>query len=418
MLKNIANKRIVFKLREFPHLSETFIIAQIITAIKLRYEVRILTDQLLDVTENKHEDLLDQYNLLDKVIIEDYKVPKNKFLRLVKWSVLLMSHIKDINQIIQFHKEQIKFSLTWLYQWVFYKQFNKVAVFHVQYGTNSTTLAKLKKIGYKPSLVVTFHGHDAFFPINGFIPNEGYYDNLFQYGDVITVNTPYLEEQVLQLGCPEDKMNIIPVGVDTDFFYPKKEHNLKNGKLKLITVGRLNRVKGHIYAFEVVSELKKLGYNIELTVIGEGSERMNLEKNIAENNLHDSINLVGAKTQEQIRDLHWRSDVFLFTSVSLHYGSSTETQGLATIEAMACGLPVVVFDSGGVKYTVEDGKSGFVCDEYDILSMVSKVKLLIGDVDLVKKMGNGAVDFVNKNYAQNVIDTKWEIIYSDLSNGK
>jgi colanic acid/amylovoran biosynthesis glycosyltransferase len=128
--------------------------------------------------------------------------------------------------------------------------------------------------------------------------------------------------------------------------------------------------------------------------------------------------LVGAKSQEEIRELLWNNDIFLFPSVSLHYGKSTETQGLATIEAMACGLPVVVFDSGGVKYTLENFVSGFLCNEYDIDCMFNKVKLLIQDTEMQSKMSNQAVTFVNSNFSQNVIDEKWGIIYGNLSNGK
>lgn len=411
-------KKLIFRIGQFPHLSETFILAQIITAIKCGYDVKLLIGELLDFETSKQLDLITKYEIDKKIIIEDYKIPKNKVIRLIKWFALLSCNFSNIKTIIQFHKGNIKFSLTWLYQWVFYNGFNDVAIFHVQYGTNSTTLGLLKKAGFKPSLIVTFHGHDAFFPINGFIPNNGYYDNLFKYGNLITANTPYLADKVMGLGCPKELISIVPVGVDTDFFYPVKEYKFKDKKSKLITVGRLSVVKGHIYAFEVVKKLKQAGFDIVLTVVGEGTERTNLENYIMDNKLFDSIVLVGAKSQEEIRELLRNNDIFLFPSVSLHYGKSTETQGLATIEAMACGLPVVVFDSGGVKYTLENCVSGFLCNEYDIDYMFNKVKLLIQDTGMHSKMSNQAVTFVNSNFSQNVIDEKWGIIYGNLSNGK
>jgi colanic acid/amylovoran biosynthesis glycosyltransferase len=411
-------KKLIFKIGQFPHLSETFILAQIITAIKCGYDVRLLIGELLDFETSKQLDLITKYEIDKKIIEEDYRIPKNKIIRLIKWFALLAFNFKSIKTIINFHKGNLKFSFTFLYQWVFYNQFNDVAIFHVQYGTNSSTLALLKKTGFKPSIIVTFHGHDAFFPINGFIPNNGYYDNLFKYGNLITANTPYLADKIIELGCPKELLSIVPVGVDTDFFYPSNNKTKLTNSLRLITVGRLSIVKGHIYSLEVVKKLKQAGYNIMLTVVGEGSERLNLENYIRINKLSDSIVLAGAKSQQEIRELLWESDVFLFSSVSLHQGKSTETQGLATIEAMACGLPAVVFDSGGVKYTLEDGISGFVCDEYDIDCMTSKVKILIEDTAMAKKMSIQAVTFVNKNYSQKMIDSKWKTIYNNLSNGK
>nr|WP_230392549.1 glycosyltransferase family 4 protein [Flavobacterium sp. LC2016-01] len=331
--------------------------------------------------------------------------------------MLLILNLKKIKQIFHYNKEHSNFSLSWVYQWHFYNQFNDVDIFHVQYGTNSGVLSLLKKNGYKPSLIVSFHGHDAFFPINGYIANNGYYDNLFKYGDLIVANTPYLAEVITDLGCPEEKLKIVPIGVDTDFFYPQKTQR-NDSVFNLIIVGRLNVVKGHIYALEVVKKLKSEGFDVKLIIIGEGPERENLENYINNNSLSDSIILAGAKSREEIRELLWQNDTFLFPSVSLHNGKSTETQGLATIEAMACGLPVVVFDSGGIKYTLENKVSGFICDEYDIDCMVVKVKTLIENNNLLIEMGNQAVRFVNNNYSQKVIDKKWEIIYSDLSNEK
>lgn len=413
----MKNKKIAFKIGQFPHLSETFISAQVITALNCGYDVKLIIRELLDFETSKQQDLIAKYEIDKKIIVENYKIPKSRIIRLFKWIVILIINFKKVKQISHYYREHSKFSLACLYQWSFYNQFNDVDIFHVQYGTNSKMLSLLKKVGFKPSLIVSFHGHDAFFPINGIIPNNGYYDNLFKYGDLIVANTPYLAEVIIGLGCPNEILKIVPVGVDTNFFYHKKAQRVDKIS-KLIIVGRLNIVKGHIYAFEVIKKLKFEGFDLVLTVVGEGPERKKLESYIIDNNLGDSILLVGAKCQEEIRELLWQNDIFLFTSVSLHDGKSTETQGLAIIEAMACGLPVVVFDSGGVKYTLENGVSGFICDEYDIDCMSAKVKELIENNHILTEMANQAIYFVNNNYSQKEIDKKWEIIYSGLSNEK
>lgn len=412
-------QKIVFKVSEFPHISETFIVNQIVTAIKLEYEVKILIRKLLYNATDLNIGLIKKYSLLDKILIENYNIPKNKIVRCIKWMVLLITNIKDLNYIRKYHIEQSKFSLTHLYQWQFYKQFNDAAIIHIQYGTNKHPIDLLKKTGYfKPSVVVTFHGHDAFFPINGFIPNNGYYNKLFKYGNLITANTPYLENKLLEIGCPKELLTVIPVGVDTDFFYPTKNKNNINNPFKLISVGRLSLVKGHIYVINAIKKIKEAEIDVKLTIIGEGKERENLEKYINVNNLSDSINLVGSKSQEEVRSFLQESNIFIFPSVSLHFGNSTETQGLATLEAQACGLPVVVFDSGGVKYTLIDGVTGFMCKEYDVDDLVAKIIKFIESPDLLKKMSNEAVTFVKENYTQKGIDKKWENIYRKLSNGK
>ena len=142
------SKKIIFKLREFPHLSETFIVAQIVSAINLGYEVEILVHKILETEPNLRSSLIAQYGLMDKIKLEDYKIPKNKFTCLYKWIVLLLKNSMDMEFIYKFHKEQSQFSLTWLYQWYFYKQLNEVVLFHVQYGTGAKPLDILKKIGF------------------------------------------------------------------------------------------------------------------------------------------------------------------------------------------------------------------------------------------------------------------------------
>jgi colanic acid/amylovoran biosynthesis glycosyltransferase len=218
--KQKNNKKIVFKIGEFPHTSETFIIAQIITALQLNYEVVILVNKVLDFKKNLQEDIILKHNLNELIIIEDVKIPENKIIRFLKVFYLFISNIRSLKSILNFYKFQKKKSFSWIFYWVFYKQFNdSKTIFHVQYGNNKFPIDVLKsKCNFKPKVITTFHGHDAFFPMNGYIPNEGYYDLLFESADVITANTKYLADKIVQLGCPIEKLQLVPVGVDTSYF--------------------------------------------------------------------------------------------------------------------------------------------------------------------------------------------------------
>ena len=405
-------KKIVFKVPEFPHQSETFIIAQLVTAITLGFEVEIIVRKYFRT--NIHSDLIDRYQLMDKVIVEDYKIPKYKISRFFKWIKLLIVHSKDLGHIKNYYRAYKTFSFKTLYQWCFYKKFNDAAILHVQYGTNAKPLGILKKTGFfKPALVVTFHGHDAFFPINGYIQNNGYYVDLFSFANLITANTTYLADKIIGLGCPKEKIEILPVGVDTDFFYPPKKIKNHKNQLKLITVGLLEKVKGHHYCIEVVNRLIKNGTEVLLTIIGEGAEHESLEKLINQYGLEGNVILLGKKSQEEVREVFWSHDIYLLLGVPVENGRR-ETQGLATLEAQACGLPVIVFDSGGIKYTLQDGKTGFVCEEFDVDSVVERIDSLIHNRNLYNDLRKNAVSFVKNNYSQKMIDKKWKSIYNKL----
>lgn len=407
-------KKILFKINEFPQLSETFVIDQIIIAIKSGFDVTILVNNFLDKNIVNQKNLFNTHNLVEKTEVINFKIPVNKKLRLLKAIFLFFLNLKYFKKIILFLKEKNKIELSHIYHFNFYKKYIDFDIIHIQFGNNHQPFEILKKIKlFKSKLIVSFHGHDAFFPIYGFL-TEGYYNNLFKYADLIVANTDYLANQIYSIGCPIEKLKTIPIGVDTTFFKPLKKISQNLKTINLVTLGRLDKVKGQHLAIEVLCVLRNRGYNnLNLTIIGEGVERKNLERLVIDEDLQDYVNLVGSKNHEEIRELFNASDIFIFTSIAVE-SERRETQGLATLEAQACGLPVVVFDSGGVKYTVEADVSGFIVDEYDVYAMAEKIELLIKSTNLRYQMRLGAIKFVQQNFSQSLIQTYWDEVYNHL----
>lgn len=413
-MKTGEKKKILFKLWQFPHLSETFITAQIITAIKADLDVYILVGELLDFEKSKQEELINKYNLNEKIILQDFKIPKNKLFRLIKCFFLLPKLILNIKSFCGYLKSQKKFSLGWIYRFNFYLNFKDFEIIHIQYGTNVKPIDVLKRVGLiKGKIIVSFHGHDAFFPLNGLIENNGYYNDLFKENNIIVANTPYLANKILELNCPTANLRIIPVGIDTEYF-KGDSISFTGNKLKLINVGRLDAVKGHKYAIEIVRKLIAKGRNVTLTIIGEGIERKQIEKQIRDNDLNNYIKLLGSKSQEEIRLELLKHHAYLFCAVPLKNGRR-ETQGLATLEAQSCGLPAIVFNSGGVKYTVDNDKSGFICDEYDVECVLGKIEQLIDNPVRYREMSDYARHFVKSNFDNKVLDKDWDSLYSEFT---
>ncbi|SEP54860.1 glycosyltransferase family 4 protein [Flavobacterium urocaniciphilum] len=410
-----TKKTIVFKINEFPHVSETFIIAQIIMAIQLNYEVKILVSKVLDFKKNLQEELILKHKLNELIIVEDVKNPKNKIIRFLKIFYLFALNISSVKDILNFYKFQKEKSVSWIFYWDFYQQFNNVnTIFHIQYGNNKFPIDVLKaKCNFKAKVITTFHGHDAFFPLNGYIPNNGYYNLLFESANIITANTKYLGDKIEELGCSVNKLKLVPVGVDTDYFNPSNKEQYKNPILKLINVGRLDPVKGQKYLIEIVNQIIKNDVKVHLDIVGEGEERSNLEQLIQQYNLSDSIKLVGKKTQSEIKEMYLNSDLYIFVAVPLPDGRR-ETQGLATLEAQACGLPVIAYNSGGVKYTIKENETGFLFDEFEIDKVVNKLLFLNQNRTIIQEMSHNCHKFVADNFSQNVIKEKWSIIYSNL----
>jgi colanic acid/amylovoran biosynthesis glycosyltransferase len=402
---------------KFPAVSETFILAQIATAIKAGLEVKILINDKPEVLDNSiHHEFIEKYELRNKVIFENLGIPENKFRRLFMGFWLLIRNFRYAHKIYRYFQHKKFRDLNIIFEINFYKNFRKYDLIHIQYGTNAKPIDLLKKIGLlKSTIIVSFHGHDLFFPINGFIRNENYYDVLFAQADRLIANTPYLENLLLDLGAFREKLITIPVGVDNEFFSPCLDEEKTINEIRLISVGRLVKFKGHINGILSVKNLRDKGYNVLYTIIGSGDQLQTLNEAIRKNKLTENVKLLGTMSSREIRDNLRLHDLFLMTSVTdPNYG--VETQGLVTAEAQACGLPVIAFDSGGVKYTLQDGISGFLVKEGDIEAMTNKLERLINDNILRKKMSKSGIKFINEEYSQKHIDKKWMEEYYKLIN--
>ncbi|GAB2778778.1 glycosyltransferase family 4 protein [Actinomadura fibrosa] len=363
--------------------------------------------------ESSNIELLEEIDSESRIYSEDSLIPYSRIKKLFRATLIILTNIFSAKIFFKLFRNYGVKAFDYLIQFSFFKKFNKHQIIHIQYGTNAKPLDILKKYGLiKNKIIISFHGHDAFFPINNKIFDRDYYKDIFEFADLIIANTPYLKTQLLKIGCPEERIKLLPVGVDTKFFNPTPIER-DSETFSMITIGRLSKVKGHVYAIEAVQRLRKKGYNVKLTIIGEGPLRIELQSRIRDSELQDIIHLVGRKNQQEIKSFLMTSDIYISTSMPVRAGRR-ETQGLANLEAQACGLPIVAFNSGGVKYTLLELVTGFLVDEGDVDALTEKIERLMLNQDLRKKMGLSAVNFVQNHFNQDSLDKEWENIYKSL----
>ena len=409
----MEEKSILFKIWKFPKLSETFIVNQVITAINLGFNVKILVEDFDDSAQIYYKEIFERYQLRGKIIHENYRIPENRVLRYCKALILLIVNIKYLIKLRAFIKEYARFELRQIFMFNFFKSLHSFNVVHIQYGTNAKPLDILKKIKFfPPKIIVSFHGHDLYFPINGRIPNNGYYNRLFEKADKLIVNTPFLKRKLLELNAPNKKIEIIPVPVNTEFFKPHPTKN-QSGVINLVTVGRLDELKGQVWGLKTIKELVEKGYKVSYTIVGEGVKKRFLENEVKCMKIEKYVVFKGALSQTKVLKILQRSDIFLMTSITSSNGMQ-ESQGLVTAEAQACGLPVVAFDSGGIKYTLKDGYSGFLCPEKDLDCFISKIEHLINNRELRNEMSADGIQFIYERFSRHRIDGEWNKIYRNL----
>lgn len=404
--------KIVFRVGSFPKMSETFVTLQIIQAIKLDYDVAIVVDKKGNLNDSSQSDLILKYDLLNKTI--ELIRHKSRWIRLLELARCIMNFppIKFYRTFNYSKYGRDGLSGNIFFQLCELKSLLNVSLIHIMFGVNQFPFVPMKKSGLlKADLLVSFLGFDVHFNEDSFNDVKQRYVDLFQLGSKFIAITKYLEDQLIELGCPEDKLELNPLGINTDYFIPLLKP--QNDISILISVGRLVKWKGHEYGIRAISKLKEKGQKVKYRIVGDGEEKNNLKKLIIDLNLTNDVILLGDKTQDEIRDELQKADVFLMTSTYDDTGRR-ETQGVVTGEAQACELAVVAFRSGGVPYTLIENKTGFLSEENDYKTMSTHIETLILDSKLRKKMGIDARQFVEKYYSMNILNEKWKKLYSIL----
>lgn len=151
------------------------------------------------------------------------------------------------------------------------------------------------------------------------------------------------------------KLNIHTIcnGVDTNKFKPAIKST--NPNLKIICSARLIKRKGQYTLIDALAKLKSKGIIIKADFVGEGDEMKAYMQYAKDKNVSDQIIFSGYVPREKMPEKYQQADVFVLPSYN-------EGMSNALLEAMACGLPVVVTDVGGTKELVEDSKNGFIFD--------------------------------------------------------
>ena len=157
------------------------------------------------------------------------------------------------------------------------------------------------------------------------------------------------------------------------------------GPLRVLSIGRLQWVKGFDDALRAIARLVAAGHPVEYRIVGEGPDREKLTFLIDELGLGDSVELLGVQTQAQVRDQLVWADAMLLSSLS-------EGISNAVLEAMAVGLPVVSTDCGGMSEVIKSGTDGFIVPVADVSAMAEQLGKLADDLDLRRTIGRAAAE--------------------------
>jgi len=299
--------------------------------------------------------------------------------------------------------------------------YEKLDLLHVHYAIPHATSGYLAKriLGAgAPRLITTLHGTDitvvgtdrSFLPITRFSIMES---------DAVTVPSQFLKGATYDnLDVPRSvPIEVIPNFVDTEKFKPVKEkrwehlRRLFTGAEAMASGAERPRVLIHNSNFRPlkrVEEVVRIFAEVHrvmpsvLVLVGDGPERSRIEGMVRDWGLNSVVSFLGK--QVNFVEVLQHSDVFLLPS-------ETESFGLAALEALSCGVPVVASRVGGLPEVIAEGELGFLLPVGDTQAMVAGVLRLLRDRGLYEAISRTARYRVEEKWKREPMVTKYEDYY-------
>ncbi len=175
---------------------------------------------------------------------------------------------------------------------------------------------------------------------------------------------------------------IIPNGVDIDYF-PRADSLSGNGPLRLICVARLIERKGQGHLIEAVKRLTDEGIDVSLDLVGTGDAQETYEAQARSLGVEGRVHFCGYIPREEIPKCYSVAQVFVLPS-------HNEGMSVATLEAMAAGLPLVVTRTPGTAQMVEEGVNGWTFSWGDVEGLTGHLRRLAMDRDLAETLGSAS----------------------------
>lgn len=283
-------------------------------------------------------------------------------------------------------------------------------VLHVHYAiphASAALLAKqiLAQNGISIPVVTTLHGTDI-----TLVGREMTYEHVVSWSinqsDAVTAVSEDLKKQTYEHFKISRDIDVIPNFIDFGRFNKKPREHFKqmiapNGEKIIIHTSNFRKVKRIEDVIAVFARIIK-EIPAKLLLIGDGPERSHIEKVSREFNTCDWVTFLGK--QEAIEEILSIGDLFILPSES-------ESFGLAALEAMACEVPVISSNAGGIPEVNSHGVTGFLSNVGDVDDMAQNAIKLLKDADLLAKFRKNALQQAHKFDLAEIL-LQYEAIYN------
>jgi len=293
-------------------------------------------------------------------------------------------------------------------------KFEKLDLLHVHYAIPHASAAILAKQilateGIHIPVITTLHGTDI-----TLVGKDACFGPVVQYSinqsDGVTTVSDSLKEETLAYFKIYKEIESIPNFIDLTRFKKEPRAHFKtaiapNGEKIIIHTSNFRKVKRIDDVVKIFAAIRK-EMPAKLLLVGDGPERIHIEKLCRELGLNDAVSFLGK--QNQIEEILSVGDLFLMPS-------ETESFGLAALEAMACELPVISSNAGGIPELNLEGVTGFLCNVGDVEGMAQKALYLLKNDVVLNEFKANALKRAER-FNIDAIVPKYEAFYNKVLN--
>ncbi len=286
-----------------------------------------------------------------------------------------------------------------------FEKINKQEKFDIVHSQSTLACGYAKYCKKKIPIVVTLHGTSLndiksllkpkslsrFFLMLPFYLKTRLIDEPILFGKadkIITVSKELEEDIKIQHKIPEEKLIVIPNGVDTNKFKPldisdlKEKLNIKDEKV-IVSCGTIRKQKGFHLLIKILPEISRK-QKVKLIIIGTGPYLENLKRMSIQYKVADKVLFIGSIPHEKLPIYYNLADIFVFVTLL------KEAFPLVVIEAMACGRPVIASKIGGIPTAVENYRDGILIEPGNLKELKEKILEVLRDEGLSKKLKKNA----------------------------
>ncbi|HEX9425487.1 MAG TPA: N-acetyl-alpha-D-glucosaminyl L-malate synthase BshA [Pyrinomonadaceae bacterium] len=333
----------------------------------------------------------------------------------------LPTRLTELNERVRFHEvemmsyplfEHQPYTLALATKMAKVAETENLDLLHVHYAIPHSISGILARESLKPKrylpVITTLHGTDI-----TLVGADRSYLPITRYGivqsDGVTAISHYLKEATKEI-FQFDEIEVIPNFICQTDYARHPVEDLRSslapeGEPLLVHVSNFRPVKRPVDCVEILARVLQKGVATRLVMVGDGSERTNVEHRARCLGVYDKCVFVGK--QPNIVDYLSAADVLLLPS-------EQESFGLAALEAMACEVPVIASRVGGIPEVVTDCDTGFLSEVGDVEKMAADAAGLLSATGLRREMGKRARQFAVTHYRTDIVIPRYIEFYEQV----